>query len=155
MNTLRHTCTLLLCLLPFAPLHAAEPHAHHGHGPTQLALDHGKKWASDAPLRQRMANLRAAFAAHAAAIHKGTLPATAYTTLGEKTAAEVAGIVAECKLEPRADAMLHLLIADMLAGAEIMTGKAPGKPATGAHRVVTALNQYGRHFEHPGWQALP
>ena len=31
----------------------------------------------------------------------------------------------------------------------------PGKPAAGAHRIVTALNQYGRHFEHPGWQPLP
>lgn len=154
MNTLRHTCTLLLCLLPLAPLHAAEPHAHHGHGAMQLSLDHGKQWVGDAPLQQHMTNLRAAFAPHIPAIHKGTLPAASYTMLGEKTAAEVAGMLAECKLEPKADAMLHLLIAEMIAGADILTGKTTGKPAAGAHRVVKALNQYGLYFQHPGWQAL-
>ena len=154
MTLLRPITALLLCLLALAPLHAAEPHGHHGHGPAKLALDHGHKWASDAPLRQRMANLRAALAGHVQAIHAGSLPADRYTTLGEATQTEVAGIVAECKLEPKADAMLHLVIAEMLAGADIMLGKAPGQPASGAKRVISALNQYGRHFEHPGWQPL-
>lgn len=154
MHTLRHLSPLLLCLFALSPLHAAEPHHHHAHAPAKLTLDHGKKWASDAPLRQHMANLRAAFAEQVPAIHKGSLPASGYKALAATTEAEVAAIVAECKLGPEADAMLHLIIADMLAGAEIMAGKAPGKPAAGAHRVVTALNQYGHHFEHPGWQAL-
>lgn len=157
----RHVLSLLFCAFSLTPLHAAAPshehaHAHdHGRAPQALTLDNGKKWASDAPLRQRMANLRAAFAEQVPAIHKGSLPAAGYKALGEKTEAEIAGIVAECKLAPKADAMLHLIITDMLAGADIMTGKTPGKPAAGAHRVVTALNQYGRHFEHPGWQPLP
>ena len=153
MKALRPTL-LLLSLLIASPLHAAEPHHHHAQGPAKLTLDHGKKWASAPPLRQRMSNLRAAFAGQVAAIHAGSLPAGDYKALGEKTQAEVAGIVAECKLEPKADAMLHLIIADMLAGADIMMGKTPGKPAAGAHRVVMALNQYGQHFEHPGWQPL-
>jgi hypothetical protein len=154
MTALRHISPLLICMLVLSPLYAAAPHDHHEHGPAELALDHGKKWASDAPLRQRMANLRAAFAEHAQAIHKGSLPPAGYQALGEKTETEVAGIVAECKLDPRADAMLHLVIADMLAGAEVMRGKAAGQPASGAKRVIAALNQYGRHFEHPGWQPL-
>lgn len=154
MNSLRHIAPLLLSLFALAPLQAAERHDHHGHGPAQLSLDHGKKWASDAPLRQRMEELRASFAEHAHAIHKGSLPTASYKSLGEKTEAEIAGIVAECKLAPKADAMLHLIIADMLAGADLMTGKTAGQPASGAQRVMAALNQYGRHFEHPGWQPL-
>lgn len=152
----RHILSLLFCAFSLSSLHAAAPAQHHdhGHAPQALTLDHGKKWASDAPLRQHMANLRAVFAEQVPAIHKGSLPASGYKALAEKTEAEVAAIVAECKLAPEADAMLHLIIADMLAGAEIMANKAPGKPAAGAHQVVTALNQYGRHFEHPGWQAL-
>lgn len=101
-----------------------------------------------------MENLRAAYAKQVPAIHKGSQSTVGYKTLGEKTETEVTAIVAECKLDPKADAVLHLIIADMLAGADIMTGKAPGKPAAGAHRVVTALNQYGQYFEHSGWQPL-
>jgi len=153
----RHALPLLFCAFSLTSLHAAGPAQHHDHdhAPKALTLDHGKKWASDAPLRQRMNNLRKLFAEAAPAMHKGSLSAAGYKALGEKTEAEVAGIVAECKLAPQADAMLHLVIAELLAGSDLMTGKAGGQPAAGAKRAVTALNQYGRHFEHPGWQPLP
>jgi hypothetical protein len=146
-----------LCLVLAGTATAAtEPHhAGHAHGPpAKLELDQGKRWATDAPLRKGMEALRAAFAERVAAIHAGTLPAADYKALGAKVEAEVATIVAECKLEPKADAVLHVIVAELLGAADVLLGKAPGTPAAGAHRAVTALNDYGRTFDHPQWQPL-
>jgi hypothetical protein len=137
-----------------APTTAAETHSHAAHGPAQLALDHGKKWATDAALRQYMGEIRALVEADLGAIHAGKASPPQYQALGASVEKKVGSIVAECKLPPAADAMLHLIVADLVAGADIMQGKAPGKPATGAHKVVSAANAYGRYFDHPGWKQL-
>jgi len=136
-------------------LHAAEHgHAEEAHGPAKLQLNKGKKWETDAPLRQGMANLRAGVSDKLEAIHKGKLSADEAKALGEKIDAEVATIVAQCKLEPQADAMLHLVIADLLNSAEILQGKHKGKPVAAARKAVGALNSYGRYFDDPQWKAL-
>lgn len=135
----------------------AADHQHGGHekhGQAKLQLDQGKKWATDAPLRQSMDALRAAFAERLAEIHKGSLADEQYKVLGARVDSEIGNIVAQCKLEPKADAMLHIIVADLLAAAEVMQGKAAGKPAAAAHKAVTAINAYGRYFDHPKWQAL-
>lgn len=150
-------CCLLLAISAQTPAQAQpEPDAHHHHeqGSAKLALDHGKKWASDAPLRNSMDALRMAFAERLPAIRKATLSTADYKALGEKTETEIGNMVAQCKLDPKADAMLHVVIADLLAGADLMTGKAKGKPGAGARKAVSALNNYGRYFDHPGWVAL-
>ena len=133
--------------------HHAAGHAHEQ--AVKLELDRGKPWATDVPLRRGMDALRAAFADRLTAIHAGTLAPGDYAALGAKLEGEVATIVAECKLAPKADAVLHEIVAELLAAADILRGKAPGTPAAGAHRAVTALNDYGRYFAHPGWQPLP
>lgn len=148
---------LTSALLAAAPALAESEHHHRGHdaqGLTGLTLDHGRKWATDDPLRTSMASLRDTFAARIPAIHGGTLDAAGYTALADAVDTEVAHIIARCKLTPAADAMFHLVLAEMTAGTAILRGKAPGKPAQGAHRVAMALNAYGEHFEHPGWQPL-
>jgi hypothetical protein len=132
--------------------HHAASHAHEP--PAQLELDHGKPWATDAPLRRGMDALRVAFAGRLAAIHVSTLAPADYAALGATIEGEVATIVAECKLEPKADAVLHVIVAELLAAADVLQGRAPGTPAAGAHRAVIALNDYGRYFDHPQWQAL-
>ena len=56
------------------------------------------------------------------------------------TSAKVGGIVANCKLDPKADAMLHLVIADIGAGTDAMAGKDPKtRPALGLVRVAQAV----------------
>lgn len=136
-------------------LHAAEHgHADEGHGPARLQLNQGKKWETDAPLRQGMAKLRAGMGEKLEAIHKGKLSADEAKALGEKIDAELATIVAQCKLEPQADAMLHLILADLMAASEVMQGKHKGKPVTAARKAVGALNSYGRYFNDPQWKAL-
>lgn len=137
-----------------APATAAEPHSHAAHAPAKLALDHGKKWVTDAALRQYMGEIRTLVEADLGAIHAGKASRAQYQALGASVEKKVGSIVAECKLPPASDAMLHLIVADLVAGADIMQGKAPGNPAAGAHKVVTAANAYGRYFDHPGWKQL-
>jgi hypothetical protein len=134
----------------------AHDHGHHHHdaAPAKLELDHGKKWKTDEPLRQSMANMRGAIAERLHEIHSGRLSQEQYAALGKTIESQVGAIVAECKLEPKADAMLHIVVADLLGAADVMQGKAQGKPAEAAHRAAMALNSYGRYFNHPKWAAL-
>jgi hypothetical protein len=122
------------------PVLAAEEHHHDGAEGAKLVLNQGKKWQTDAPLRKGMENIRAAMAGKAKPAAKA-----------ERVNAEVAYIVQNCKLPEDADAQLHLVIAELMAGAEEMKGEHAHE---GAGRVVKALNQYGRFFDHPGWRRL-
>lgn len=137
---------------------AAEPGHHHHHqaaaAPQQLALDNGSKWQTDQPLRDGMNRMRQLLAPQLAAIHHGRLGDAAYRQLGGQIEQQLADIVANCKLSPKADAMLHLLVAELQTGAAAMQGKGTLQPAAGAHKVVQALNNYGRYFQHPGWLTL-
>lgn len=147
--------TAALALTPAVSSAQTSPpaHEHAGHG--KLTLDHGKKWSTDEALRTGMNNIRNQIKPRLGAIHSGKLTKAQYSELAQKIEAEVGYIVANCKLEPKADAMLHLVIADIGAGVDAMAGKSASlRPAQGAAAVVTALNEYSRFFSHPGWQAL-
>ncbi|MDO8449435.1 MAG: hypothetical protein Q7T10_11595 [Rhodoferax sp.] len=135
---------------------AAEKDAHkHGADSVKLTLDNGKKWATDEALRKGMGNIRTEMQASLHEIHEGKLTAAKYNELAKKVGTEVGGIVAECKLEPKADAQLHLVVAEMLEGIEAMEGKsAKVKRRTGAVKVLAALDKYGAHFDHPNWQPI-
>ena len=151
--SLAATAALALGTLP--ALAASDAHQHGTTAaPASLALDHGRKWPTDAPLRQRMGEIRALMADRIPAIHAGKLSTADYRVLGAAVEQKVAAIVAECKLPPEADAMLHVVVADLLEGADIMQGKAGGAPGDGAHKVVAAANNYGRYFDHRGWKRL-
>lgn len=130
---------------------AAHDHAAHS---GRLQLDHGRKWATDEPLRANMRAMRSVLAERIPAIRHGKLVPEDYRTLGAAVEQHVGRIVAECRLAPEADAMLHIVVADLVAGADAMQGKSATAPAAGAHKVVEALNAYGRHFRHPGWRSL-
>ena len=134
---------------------AAAPHDHaNAVVPDGLTLDHGKKWATDAPLRKRMGEIRTLLAQRTPAIHAGKLSTAEYRKLGAAVEQKAAAIVAECNLPPDADAMLHLIVADLVAGADIMKGTAAGKPADGAHKVALAVNAYGEYFDDAGSKPL-
>ena len=137
-------------------LAAGEVHQHAGGaGELTLSLNQGQKWTTDAPLRQGMDNIRGAVAADMKAIHANKATPKQYAALAAKVNAEVAGIVQNCKLPPEADAQLHIVVAELMGGAEAMQGKEKGVTRrAGAERVAKALNAYGEHFEHAGWKRL-
>jgi hypothetical protein len=131
---------------------AADEHSHDAaHG--TLQLNDGRKWTTDEPLRQAMTRLSAAMGARLPAIHEDTLPTADYAALGRAVDGEVGYMIENCKLPSDADAMLHLVLVDIMQGSEAMQGKAQGvKHRAGAVKIVKALYSYGRYFDHPGWQ---
>lgn len=78
-----------------------------------------------------------------------------YAALAGKVDVEMGNIVANCKLPPAADAMLHIVLADLSAGTAAMAGRTPGTTSQqGFEQVVAAINAYGRTFDHPGFQPI-
>lgn len=143
-----------LILVVAIPVAAAATHHHEGNagGAARLELNAGKKWASDAHLRQAMSAINEAMARALPQIHADRFAPADYQALAATVGDKVAYAVANCRLEPKADAMLHLILADLVAGAETM-GSGKDKPRhDGAVQVLGALKAYGRHFRHPGWQ---
>jgi hypothetical protein len=141
---IRKTAVAFAIALAFAgPAAYGQAGHEHGHAADepQLVLNQGKKWPTDAPLRQGMENIRSALGG-----------GMKYGALATKVSTEVAGIVQNCKLAPEADAQLHLVIADIMAGVEALEGKAKGETRrAGAEKIARALVAYGEHFDHAGW----
>lgn len=152
----------LISLTAAGPALAANNAAHdHGdaHGPggaaTTLEMNGGKKWETDAALRKAMGDIRQTVAGSLHAIHENRLPAAGYSKLASKVEGAVGEIVANCKLEPKADAQLHLIVADLLAGAEQMAGKRKtAQRRNGAVKVIGALEKYGTYFDDPGFRPI-
>ena len=131
--------------------------ADHSHGATEqaLKLDNGRKWATDPALRQGMNRIRGSLAPNLEAAHADRLKPAQYGAVAKEIGAQVAYIVSNCKLQPAADAVLHVIIADLLAAADAMSGKsADTSPRAGFVRALGALDDYAKHFEHPRWVAL-
>lgn len=134
---------------------SAQDHSHsHGEGTSaQLTLDHGKKWASDDSLRQGMSRIRDLLDAELPAIHSGKANAEQYQALARKVNDQIAFMIKNCKLEPRADAVLHLILVDIIAGTDILLAQ-QGEAHQGAVKIVRALENYAAYFDHPGWHGL-
>ena len=88
----------------------AQHHDHHQATAPAPAL----RYATDAPLREHMDGIRIAVAALEHGEH-GHLDAVQVVALADVIQAHVRGIVAECKLAPEADAVLHGIIAPLRA----------------------------------------
>ncbi|MCW5638220.1 MAG: hypothetical protein KIT28_04570 [Rubrivivax sp.] len=138
-----------------AALAQGAAHSHDAATQHQLSLNEGRKWETDEPLRSGMGRIRGLVDPKMGAAHAGKLSPAQLQALAAKIETEVGGIVANCKLDPKADAMLHLVIADIGEGTEAMAGKNPKvRPANGLVKVAQAVNQYGSHFDDPGFKPI-
>ena len=145
----------IVTAVPGQAVLAAEDHHHHGESGTavqKLQLNAGKKWATDVALRQSMDDINQAMAKALPLIHKNRFGDSDYAALATTINQKVGFAIEHCKLEPKADAMLHLVIAELMAGAEIMEGKTAAARHDGAVRVRQALESYGKYFQHPNWK---
>ena len=133
----------------------AQTHNHDANAPAKLSLDQGRKWATDDALRTGMTKIRTLVAPQLEAAHAGKLSPAQYAVLAARVETEVGGIVANCKLEPKANAVLHILIGEIGAGADAMADKtAQAHQAQGLVRVAKAVNDYASHFNHPGFNPI-
>lgn len=146
-------CMLSLTAAP--TLAEQETHHHHGGAGGKLSLHDGAKWKTDATLRQGMENIRNLLEPKLAAIHNDKLKPMQYEALSKKINAELSAIVTGCKLDKEADAMLHLVLADIVEGADGLGGKNKqlGRHG-GAVKIYQALENYHAYFDHPGWRPM-
>ncbi|CAA7611339.1 conserved exported hypothetical protein [Candidatus Terasakiella magnetica] len=136
---------------------AADPHAHaaghDGHGEAGLTLDHGKMWQTDAPLRAGMTEIRTAVATSLDPIHAGKFNPSDFDALAGRIEGQIDMITKSCHLPEQADAQLHIVLAQIIDGIGGMRGQS-GARIDGAVAVIKALDAYGRHFTHKGWQPI-
>lgn len=148
------SAAVLLGMSPGIVSAQGHSHSHDAAESAQLTLNNGKKWITDDNLRQAMSRIRNALSAELPAIHSGKATAAQYRALAQKTDDQIAFMVKNCKLEPQADAMLHLVLADIIAGSDAMKGKDSNEAHKGAAKIAHALDNYAAHFDHPGWRSL-
>lgn len=133
----------------------AQTHSHDASAPVKMSLNQGQKWATDEALRSGMSKIRALVAPKLAAAHAGKLSPAQLAALAGQIEVEVGGIVANCKLEPQADAVLHIVIGEIGAGTDAMAGKdAHLAPALGLVHIAKAVNDYAGHFDHAGFKPI-
>jgi hypothetical protein len=139
--------------IPGATIAATQP-AHDGHGApaVELRRDNGEKWQTDDALREGMAEIRTVLSTSLARIHEGRFTAAEFAELADRVNEQVDYVAANCKLPEQADLQLHVVLAQLLEGAGAMKGVAGREE--GAVALIEALNAYGEHFDHPGWQPL-
>ncbi|MCC6890414.1 MAG: hypothetical protein IT536_17960, partial [Hyphomicrobiales bacterium] len=90
-------------------------------------------------------------AANLAAIHAGKLPDDAGKGMAADIQKPLDCMVENCVLEPKVDEQFHVVLGEVMNGVAALE---KGEVETGAVTIVQALNAYGEHFEHPGWQAF-
>lgn len=119
----------------------------HGGGPTKLALNEGEKWATDTHLRAGMSKIHDRAKPAYAAYQEGDFAAAESKELASLIRAEVNTLIEKCNLAPEADAMLHIVIGEMMVAASAMERD----PASehGVPKLVAALHGYSEHFAHP------
>jgi hypothetical protein len=131
----------------------ASGHDHASHTATALTLNAGKRWATDEPLRLGMQRIRDAVMPVLGGSGQRTVSASQAKAMAESVQAQVNFLFQNCKLEPAADAALHVLITEILAGAAAVAADPAAQ--TGPAQLLGALRKYPEHFDHPNWQPLP
>ena len=150
------TAVLAACLSTGVQIALAQDHhSHHDEGSARLTLNNGKKWATDDNLRQGMSRIRDALAAELPAIHSGKASAEQYHALAKKMKEQVELMVQNCRLDKDADATLHLVLTELIAGADAMSDQKSNKTRRhGVEKIAHALESYGTYFDHAGWRGL-
>ncbi|CUW41320.1 conserved protein of unknown function [Magnetospirillum sp. XM-1] len=147
--------TLLAALSLSAPVLAASGHSHDESGPAAggLTLDHGRKWQTDAPLRQGMAAIGGDLRAALGPVHDKRYSPREFEALAASIQGHIDTIAQQCKLPEAVDAQLHIVLADLISATDVMKGKG-GDRAGGVVSALKALDRYQAHFDHPGWKPV-
>lgn len=127
-------------------------HDHQAGSSMTLTLNAGAKWQGDDNMLKGMNTIREALSARLPAIHGGTLTPADSKLLASDIQGQVDFMVQNCKLAPEVDEQFHVVLAEVMDGISELEGEA--EPHRGAVRIAQALNAYGAHFDHPGWQSL-
>ena len=157
-------CMILVIMFSSVPgtVFAVEPELHHhtarpgqeqgGQWDAALTLDHGKPWTTDNPLRQGMSRIRDAVQSATPAYKKGKLSRAGAKGLAKSIETSVNFMLTNCKLEPMADASLHVILVQLLSAANEI--KSDPQTKNGMPRMHEVLGKYPLYFDQPGWKAV-
>ena len=152
-NLIAASCMSLFITMPvMAQTSVHDEHQHQGHAASSLSLDQGNKWHSDAPLRQGMQSINEAVINAVPVFHRDALTQSDADALANHINKQVEYMVANCQLTQQADAVLHVFIGDLLAGADQLA-KHPTS-MQGLPRIVGVLQKYPKYFDQPEWKEI-
>jgi len=125
-------------------------HEHDDHGGGAITSNNGEQWQTDAALRRGMTEIRVAVDMLTPTFNAGQLNQNQANQISEVVNGSVNTMIEQCKLEPAADANLHIILAQMLSAAAQV--KASPSSDEGMPALNKALEDYGHYFNHAGWQ---
>jgi hypothetical protein len=145
-----------LCLVWVTTPAYTEEHQHQNQSnaqPSMHVLKPGEKWKTDEVVKLGMDNIHQAISARQDDIIKGRLSAHDYHRIAIVIERNAAEIVRNCKLAKDADSAFHsVVLVDLLDGVTLMrTSKNIKAQRVGALGVLQALRNYGKYFQHEGW----
>jgi hypothetical protein len=137
----------VLSMTAAIPPVAVQDHAHDATTANAQVPTDGQRYATDAPLRKGMADIRSTVDAlgHYERGHMGVDQALAEVATIERS---IGGIVANCKLNPQADAALHGVLGTL--GQGIAALRADPADTAAITQLRKALQDYSRMFEDAG-----
>lgn len=139
---------VLVLLVAFAAAPAVAV-AHNHAAPAPVPLPEAT-FPADAALRTAMDRVRNAVEAFEHARH-GHMGPEQVRALADHLDTQVARVFRECRLEPRADASMHVLLGTLLKGSRAMREQPTDYAPVAA--MERAMADYARMFEDPGARA--
>ncbi|WP_152620124.1 hypothetical protein [Lysobacter sp. A03] len=134
-----------------APVAADAHDAHEDHGPRPV-LAEGQRWETDPPLRKAMSGIRDDVAKNLPAYHDSRLQAADAEALAASVEDNVNYMIANCQLEPEPDAVLHVMIGEMMGAATAL--REDPASTEGVPRLVSVVNDYEATFDHEELEPL-
>ena len=153
INLLSALCLILVTTPAYADEHQ---HLHQSQSNAESSmhvLKPGEKWKTDEVVKLGMDNIRQAISVRQDDIIKGRLSAHDYHRIAIVIERNAAEIVRNCKLAKDADSAFHrVVLVDLLDGVTLMrTSKNIQAQRVGALGVLQSLRNYGKYFQHEGW----
>jgi len=131
---------------------AADEHHHHEKHGAQLMLNQGQKWQIDESLHTGMTRISQDVMANLGQIHHNGFSDKQFAELATRLEQHLSYLFENCKLEPKADAQLHTLLASVMQGIDKIKNAKNKKQ--GAVMIVQALKDYPVYFSDPSWQPI-
>ena len=127
---------------------------HEGHQfpPSGLMMNGEARWSTDTALRSGMNGIREAVVRTLHGAGERPMTAEEATALTDTIQNQISYMIANCKLAPQADAVLHVLLGQLLEGAAAL--KQNAADAAALHTIIGALKNYPVYFDHPDWKPV-
>lgn len=127
--------------------HHKKEKAHHDKT-MALTLNNGKKWEVDQVMKENMEAIHTEYEKTHALHKKKKAAAADYETLSTTITQSAEKIAANCKMEKKMDDTFHVLLGDMMSGAEELKDQAKSNKTKAMEKIHHSLHNYKKYFNH-------